>query len=954
MKRFLAVLLVAIMLLSVIPATSMAISQYATVVGGWLRLRERPSTNSATITSYYTGTQVKILGSTSGWYHVQTPDGRTGYMSASYLRASGGAQPSGTATVISHNGYGVRLRTGPGTGYRVIRTYAVGTQANVLERGSNWSRISINGTVGYMMSQFLNFGGGYDPEEVVCYATIWSRNGYGVRLRTGPGTGYSKIGVYSVGTRVAVLQKGAVWDRIRVGSRVGWMMNDFLDYYGENELTSVALNTLTPMVGNVMSVASIKPEDATVKYEWIRIDGSTSKVVGTGSTYAVTADDEGKTLQLRLTGTGNYTGTIYSAITSKVVPNTLITGVTLNNNAPVAGEKLTASITPAAATADYVWIVNGKQVGGNSAEYTVTTADIGYKVQVVVTGKGQYSGTANTITTSEVKASGKLQGVTIVNNHVGTKAPVVGDELTAVLAPESATATFQWYANGAAISGATSATYTVDAGLVGQSITVSAVGIGNYTGSEVNSMATAPVEAKTLPKLVMGELQLHTDTQTVTWAGVDYATVYQYKFGENGKVSEAQGGESGRIVNYSGHIGETLYVRAVGDGTTYETSDWAHVVCQAAPSATAYRVTVKDGRLLLDNKTEAEYKAGETVSVTADQKDGKTFIGWKATGVSVANSESITFTMPAGEVTLEAQYQDTSAGLPQLKMSALTVDEANKQVAWTAVANATGYKYRFEDGAEGTTAELFISYAGHEGKQLFVSAAGDGTNYASSLEECVTCPAPVATHKVTLVKCTTTDGKDIYAVGDPVTVIANEAAEGETFKGWNAENLSIDSTETTIAFTMPDSDVTVEALYVKDAPATLTKLVMPKLQLDEVNKWVTWAGVDYATVYEYKFGENGDLFQAKGGETGRRVDYKDHGNATLYVRAVGDGTTYETSEWVYITIPTPAGSTTGSEITGTQQLEHAEKPVVTGPDAPSEGADQPLENEANGSEPANE
>ena len=79
MKRFLAVLLVAVMLMSILPATSMAAS-YATVVGGWLRLRSAPNFNATTITSYYTGTQVQIISSSGGWYKVQTPDGRIGYM----------------------------------------------------------------------------------------------------------------------------------------------------------------------------------------------------------------------------------------------------------------------------------------------------------------------------------------------------------------------------------------------------------------------------------------------------------------------------------------------------------------------------------------------------------------------------------------------------------------------------------------------------------------------------------------------------------------------------------------------------------------------------------------------------------------------------------------------------------------------------------------------------------
>ena len=160
MKRFLAVLLVAVMLLSVLPATSMAAS-YATVVGGWLRLRSAPNFSASTITSYYTGTQVQILGSSGGWYKVQTPDGRTGYMYGNYLRMGGSVPSEGTAYVTSYNGYGVRLRTGPGTSYSNIRTYAVGTPVTVLERGTYWSRISIVGTVGYMMIQFLHFGSDY-------------------------------------------------------------------------------------------------------------------------------------------------------------------------------------------------------------------------------------------------------------------------------------------------------------------------------------------------------------------------------------------------------------------------------------------------------------------------------------------------------------------------------------------------------------------------------------------------------------------------------------------------------------------------------------------------------------------------------------------------------------------------------------------------------------------------
>ena len=45
MKRFFAVMLVAVLLMSMLPAASVA-AQYATVVGGWLRLRSAPNFNA--------------------------------------------------------------------------------------------------------------------------------------------------------------------------------------------------------------------------------------------------------------------------------------------------------------------------------------------------------------------------------------------------------------------------------------------------------------------------------------------------------------------------------------------------------------------------------------------------------------------------------------------------------------------------------------------------------------------------------------------------------------------------------------------------------------------------------------------------------------------------------------------------------------------------------------------
>ena len=78
------------------------------------------------------------------------------------------------------------------------------------------------------------------------------------------------------------------------------------------------------------------------------------------------------------------------------------------------------------------------------------------------------------------------------NTTVGA-APSVGDKLTAVPSPAQATVTYQWYRDGAAISGATSASYTVATEDEGHKLSVAVAGTGSYTGASTSSQTAAVV-----------------------------------------------------------------------------------------------------------------------------------------------------------------------------------------------------------------------------------------------------------------------------------------------------------------------------------------------------------------------------------------------------------------------------------------------------------------------------
>ena len=123
-----------------------------------LNLRQEASLDAKVLASYRTGTKVTILKSGSTWHKVQVEDGKVGYMMAKYLKVTdetASAQPY-TAKLINVNGGSiVNFRKGPSLSSSIIRKVPVGTKVTVLEHGTDWCKVDVDGTVGYISTWFM-------------------------------------------------------------------------------------------------------------------------------------------------------------------------------------------------------------------------------------------------------------------------------------------------------------------------------------------------------------------------------------------------------------------------------------------------------------------------------------------------------------------------------------------------------------------------------------------------------------------------------------------------------------------------------------------------------------------------------------------------------------------------------------------------------------------------------
>ncbi|MDD7506977.1 MAG: InlB B-repeat-containing protein, partial [Clostridiales bacterium] len=206
---------------------------------------------------------------------------------------------------------------------------------------------------------------------------------------------------------------------------------------------------------------------------------------------------------------------------------------------------------------------------------------------------------------------------------------------------------------------------------------------------------------------------------------------------------------------------------------------------------------------------EGVFIQGASVTITANAPaTGKRFSGWTIEGISGLDTTktSLTFNMPAGNVTATANYEDIEY---TITVNGGTADKSKAKcgdsVTITANVPATGKEFdkwvvtgitlSDEDLAKSTvTFEMPASNVTMEAHFRDIEAA-------PSIE----------------IKVEGGTGAGTYKEGDSVTVTANEPAEGKVFKGWKDESGKIVSTNKSYTFTV-NGETTLTAVY-EDKPS---------------------------------------------------------------------------------------------------------------------------------------
>jgi hypothetical protein len=405
-------------------------------------------------------------------------------------------------------------------------------------------------------------------------------------------------------------------------------------------------------VGQMIEVdpGTWSPTDVTLTYEWavgdVVLDGET------GSELLLAPEHLGKIVSVVVTGSfdgesGSSSGTLEAPVAPGLfapaaIPT--IQGQTQVDSTLTAVPGLWSPVPDLS----YQWKVNGLAIAGaTGATFKTSAAHLGKTISVAVTGsKPGYEtvtkasadtpavGAASFTSTPTPTISGTLRVGRVLTAQAGAWAP-------------SATLSYQWRADGVAISGATSSTYTLQASQRAKRITVTVTGgRAGYTTVSRTSAATAAVDyglfSMTPTPTISGTLRVGQvlTANTGTWSP---AASFSYQWKANGTAITGATARTYTLkaADRTKKLTVTVTARRSGYVTVAKNSaatgavDYGRFSTTAAPTISG---TLRVGRVLTAN--------------TGTWSPAASFsYQWKANGIAITGATARTYTLKAADRT---------------------------------------------------------------------------------------------------------------------------------------------------------------------------------------------------------------------------------------------------------------------------------------------------------------
>jgi hypothetical protein len=534
----------------------------------------------------------------------------------------------------------------------------------------------------------------------------------------------------------------------------------------------------TVVAGNTASFAVVATGTSPMTYQWTKNGGAISGA--TSSTYTTpaetTADNSAQfTVAVSNTaGSATSNAAVLTVTTPAVAP--VITSQPASQTVIAGNSASFAVVATGTSPMTYQWSKNGAAISGaTSPTYTTpaeTTADNSAQFTVAVSntaGSATSSAAVLTVTTPAVAPA--------ITTQPASQAVVAGKTASfTVVATGTAPMTYQWSKNSAAISGATSSTYTTPVETTTDNNAQFTVSVSNTAGSATSNAAvltvTAPAVAPAITTQPASQAVVAGKTASFTVVATGTAPM-TYQWSKNGAAISGATSPTYTTPAETTADNSAQFTVAVSNTAGSATSN-AAVLTVTAPAVAPAITTQPASQAVVAGKT-------ASFAVVATGTAPMTY-QWNKNGAAISGATTSTYTTPA-ETTADNNAQFTA--VVSNSAGSATSNAAVLTVTTPVVAPAITMQPASQTVIAGKTASFTVAATGTA--PLTYQWSKNGAAISGATSSAYTTPAE-----------TTTDNNAQFTVA--VSNSAGSAASNAAILTVNASTLLLNSSSSSLSF----------------------------------------------------------------------------------------------------------------------------------------------------------
>lgn len=240
--------------------SGVAANDSVTISEDTVNIRSGPSLSYQLVKQVKKGEKYSIIKEKGDWIQIQLSAVKTGWVANWVVtRSSSGSTASKSSNskkiTAQANTDQLRVRSGPGTSFRIIGSLNKGQAVSILEENENWLKISAAIGEGWVAREYI------DSKTSNSNNSIKEENnsksiGSGIvtdtlNIRKEPSSTGSVIGKLSKGTSITVFSKKNNWLEIKYSGQRAWVSSNFVQMGSQSQQSSKAGNLGTVTASNL-------------------------------------------------------------------------------------------------------------------------------------------------------------------------------------------------------------------------------------------------------------------------------------------------------------------------------------------------------------------------------------------------------------------------------------------------------------------------------------------------------------------------------------------------------------------------------------------------------------------------------------------------------------------------------------------------------------------------------